>query len=526
MTLRTVHIQLRGTFRVTADTGTDLTPRGRRAIGLLALLAEPDDKTRSRRWLEDKLWSDRAAPQAQGSLRSALNEIKKALADCDVLLSDRNSVSLDAARITTDLRDAGAAREFLEGLDIPDPEFNHWLSEMRLKYPTTHDPPPQPPCTNQTISIHCRTPMVFRSSSEHHASVVCDQIGNTISDFIALSERCVSEHRADIVIEATADQSEMGGVVRVRVIDTKSDQILKSGYETCENLFSWIKAPSGMSRFCWNVADAALDKLARINGDSNPANIRTRFTQDALSDTLSFDSVRMQNSLKTLDDAFEHLDTGLFLALKAWALTSLIVEDRIPEDKIALEEVADLLRRASRLSPSDPMVMALSASTRVTLLADYGAAQDLASQALRHNPNNLIAVQAMSAAQVARRRYDEAHSRSCRALHISRLSKFEARAHLHHGLLCITMGRIDEAIVSLTRACEANSQYRAPRRQLLALAAVADKRELCAQAYGELKRIEPTFSLDRFIHDETYHTHTLRRAGILQKAQSTLTALL
>ncbi|MFZ1513620.1 MAG: hypothetical protein WAT35_18460, partial [Tabrizicola sp.] len=86
--------------------------------------------------LEARLWSDRGQEQASGSLRQALTELRKALGPlADRLASDRDCVAL--AGFGTDLADTTAARralaqgrEFLEGIDIPDPGFNLWLADL------------------------------------------------------------------------------------------------------------------------------------------------------------------------------------------------------------------------------------------------------------------------------------------------------------------------------------------------------------------------------------------------------------
>lgn len=133
-------IQLVGLFQVLDASGTDFTPRGAKARALLAMLGRTPDHCRPRRWLENRLWSDRGQEQASGSLRQALSELRKSLGPlADHLHSDRDCVRL--IRFETDLsRDPEAARlalaggrEFLEGIDILDPAFAEWLAEERQR---------------------------------------------------------------------------------------------------------------------------------------------------------------------------------------------------------------------------------------------------------------------------------------------------------------------------------------------------------------------------------------------------------
>lgn len=133
---RKMFIRMIGVFEVRDEAGQDRTPRGAKARALLALLARTPGHRRPRRWLEARLWSDRGQEQASGSLRQALTELRKALGPlADRLASDRDCVAL--AGFGTDLADTAAARralaqgrEFLEGIDIPDPGFNLWLADL------------------------------------------------------------------------------------------------------------------------------------------------------------------------------------------------------------------------------------------------------------------------------------------------------------------------------------------------------------------------------------------------------------
>src|SRR3954465_8450344 len=70
-----------GAFRVLAHDRQDLTPRGRKARALLAILALTPTRRRSRAALQDKLWSDRGPEQGADSLRQTLSEIRRALGE-------------------------------------------------------------------------------------------------------------------------------------------------------------------------------------------------------------------------------------------------------------------------------------------------------------------------------------------------------------------------------------------------------------------------------------------------------------
>ena len=129
-----LHVQLIGRLILRDGSGRDCTPRGVKARGLIGLLALTPDRKRSRRWLEGRLWSDRAPEQASGSLRQTLVEIRAALGSAaEALEADREHIGL--CGLSTDLesdpiaaREALASgRELLEGIELRDPAFVDWL---------------------------------------------------------------------------------------------------------------------------------------------------------------------------------------------------------------------------------------------------------------------------------------------------------------------------------------------------------------------------------------------------------------
>lgn len=136
-----LRIGLMGRFSLTTPDGQTIHVSSKRGRALLALLAIAPSGQRERRWLQYKLWSTRGDREGSGSLRQCLSGLRRALGDSgDVLLTDRTSVGLDLSRIEVDTADLAkllvenpnhAKSEFLEGLDIADPEFDDWLREQR-----------------------------------------------------------------------------------------------------------------------------------------------------------------------------------------------------------------------------------------------------------------------------------------------------------------------------------------------------------------------------------------------------------
>jgi hypothetical protein len=130
-------LDLAGPLRLSDALGTDLTPTARKAQGLLALVGTAPGLRRSRAWLQDKLWSDRAPEQGAASLRQCLRSIRLSLGPhVGCLRTGSGWVALDPdrVRVRTAPPEGLAGSEFLEGLEIRDPEFEHWLRDQRMRY--------------------------------------------------------------------------------------------------------------------------------------------------------------------------------------------------------------------------------------------------------------------------------------------------------------------------------------------------------------------------------------------------------
>lgn len=129
-----------GQFAVERSDGVDLTPKGKKAKALIALLALSPKGSRSRRWLQDKLWSDRAPEQGAASLRQELSEIRRHFrnAGMNLLRADREMVHLDLEVVELPVSGARTMPgTLLEGFDVRDPEFEDWLREERSRWGTS-----------------------------------------------------------------------------------------------------------------------------------------------------------------------------------------------------------------------------------------------------------------------------------------------------------------------------------------------------------------------------------------------------
>lgn len=145
-----LHLRLFGDFAAREGVnGAEVTPRGRKARGILAYLALTHRHRASRDIVAELLWSDRGEEQARASLRQSLSELRKALGLCaDAIEIERDTVLLRAALFDSDISrvlaaaDAGRLgelapmlhdvdRELLRDLQGLSPAFDAWLLSER-----------------------------------------------------------------------------------------------------------------------------------------------------------------------------------------------------------------------------------------------------------------------------------------------------------------------------------------------------------------------------------------------------------
>ena len=140
-----------GDFRlVESCSSTDLRPRGRKARAVVAYLACHPGTPVGRERLLGLLWGERGEEQARGSLRQAIQELKPLANGRAIIAIDRDSLTLDPAKITTDLDRLRTAVEqeawgkFLAHLPEPDERifadlddldsgFDDWLAIERAR---------------------------------------------------------------------------------------------------------------------------------------------------------------------------------------------------------------------------------------------------------------------------------------------------------------------------------------------------------------------------------------------------------
>jgi adenylate cyclase len=132
--LRMLRLKIFGRFRAEDDLGNEIPIKSRKARALLAYLALPPGKPRSREELMALLWSDRGDEQARGSLRQVLSGLRRDLGDdpASALQMADDAITIDPEQVH--VASILPGDKLLEGLHINDPAFEEWLRDERLQW--------------------------------------------------------------------------------------------------------------------------------------------------------------------------------------------------------------------------------------------------------------------------------------------------------------------------------------------------------------------------------------------------------
>ena len=509
------------------------------------MLCQTPDRRRARRWLEARLWSDRGAEQASGSLRQALMEIRKALGDGSQLLeTDRDTVRLSG--VTTDLeRDPQAAaqklqsgREFLEGIDIIDQAFEEWLRDERSRVEAIMGTE-RPHQARTPVAQTARLPFVMRLGGPQDG--VCAFAGRALADAIG---RLLSEFAhidvygsggapipSDLPREGMALQVDAAEIqnrvhVLVSLSSIASGQIIWNQRAAVPMAEADFIGAGDLPPLVFQAADAALSFFPRLPECREGPRRANALIADALTAMFTYDGERLRAADQMLAEAGEIASSARIYAWRCLVRQIMLVE-RTEHDYLRIEaEIDEYARKALELSKANPLVLSLVGLARVMVDENPDAGTVLARDAVALSPYNAHAYFAQAAALI--RLEDNAGALEA-ARRGAEIAARTAQVHWWEamsGLAALRSGNYAAAIAHTEAAHYRAPNFRVAMRNLLFLYLWAGEHEKAARIYRGLLRAEPDFTLDRIMYEEGYPAVTLRRSGLLEKYGPELASLL
>lgn len=529
-------IRLVGVFEVRDDNDRVCTPRGAKARAILAMLCQTPDRRRARRWLEARLWSDRGAEQASGSLRQALMEIRKALgAEADRLETDRDTVRLTG--VTTDLEQdrqmattaLQSGREFLEGIDIIDQAFEDWLREERARVEAMLGVL-RPDQARHQVAQTARLPFVIRLGSlpdgvgSFAGRALADAIGRLLSEFahIDVYGSGGTPIPADLPREGMALHVEGAQIqdrvhVLVSLSSIANSQIIWNQRAAVPMAEADFIGAGDLPPLVFQAADAALSHFPQLQECQVGPRRANALIANALTEMFSYDGDRLKRADQLLVEAGEIAASARIYAWRVLVRQIMFVEQTNSDNVRLMAEIDDYSRKALELSKANPLVLSLVGLARVMIDENPAAGSILARDAMALSPYNAHSYLAQAAALSRQGDHGRALESARRGAEIAART-----AHVHwwealSGLVALRCENYSAAIAHYEAAHYRAPGFRAAMRHLLFLYLQVGDREKAARVYRGLLRAEPDFTLERIMTDPNYPATTLRRSGLLEK---------
>jgi DNA-binding SARP family transcriptional activator len=532
-----------GAFRVLAHDGQDLTPRGRKARALLALLALTPTRRRSRAALQDKLWSDRGPEQGAASLRQTSSEIRRAFGAIyrDCLVSDMRGIGLDPSRVAVDLdtidfsKFASAVETplLLDDIDVADEEFEDWLRNQRAEFENriasskrgalVRSSEPRAPCHTGSAPvrpwIRILAPLAASGESGLFLSrLVGDRIAQGLADQWGIEVR--EDGQGPQGVQLRVDALPMARDVAVNVALLSADGALQlwsaSGGISLESGF--VSDAPRLQVLVNRSIDVAVQYLNRT--DSSPeACVAFRLGFEAVQRMFKIELAEVDRADVLLASAYEADPRPVYLAWRAYARS--IYAGELYDRRDAIGESEELARRAIEGDPYNATVLALTSHVYGFVLRKWAFAHELAELSVKCNPALPLGHTYLGKAKLELGEPEAGYRETCRGLELSGQVPYLHMLHTAHGLASLATGRFDEALRAAEIVRAIAPIFRPPRRYLVPLYLRLGERDKARDAFEKMSVIEPSFSL-KAMREQSYPSNIIRASGLLTFSDSDL----
>ena len=533
-----LRLKLAGPVRLFGPGGVDLTPRPARAKALLAMLGVSPGRRRPRPWVQDKLWSDRPAAQGAGSLRQLLTELRDALGqfrDCLLteagwigLAEDRVEVALDPEPDDWEL--TGEPPEFAAGLDVPDPEFEDWLRDLRAAYDARMSERPSAPV--HAVAGLTRTVVLIAPAEADDGPLrtLADMVAAEIAErmtAVAATEAVfgaqdpVIRAQAALSLHVTGVIDRDGALLQAQWRDPARGSVLSTLRRLVRRAAGRRGEAGPVDLLVAEVTTAGileLGKRARRAGADDPEAAAHR----AMSGLPMFDSAESALECdRLLARACEVNPSAVLRAYRAQVRVVAILERMPGVQDHAAEEAVALIEGALRDDPSNPMIASIAAEVALHIEGRPEKAMTLAAAAVERDPANPLIRSHYAQALAFRGETRRAHTEALTALKLAAGHPRIASWHMRCCVTAVRRGLYRDALRFARTAHELSPTFKPPLRFLAALCFHLDDTPGAASALGKLKALEPDFSLDLMASPD-YPVASLRATPLIGVTRSKL----
>lgn len=523
---RVLSLRLFGPFQISDCAGDPIILRSLKSQGLIALLATTPTMTRSRAWICDKLWSDRDAEHAASSLRQALAEIRRGLGPFgDVLGADRRNVWLDRNRVYLDPEATG---EFLEGIDIRDSEWDHWLQERRLdgggngsrRADGTHgaDKPAARVSPEAGEGADLALGLVVErdlaGESRFLGGVVAEALARNLSEQADYDVRIGGDATMGLHLSVSALQSGAGSAVSLALRSGAGGGHIWAGSRRIKARLVPGIEETELSALLAEAQDALLARQLSTLPRFHTAPSAAVLTQIAARKILTFDAVLLREAETILEEICAGEPTAVQIGWLLFLNRIMIFERMMVPTQERVERLVELCTLALSKGATNAFVMAAVSGLYLRTLKRPSEAFELARRAVRLNPSNPFAIDALASAMYLQGQVDDGYRLSRAARLVTANTRI---AHFFEMSLCLASllsGRLDEAADLANSAVAMAPNFRAAWRYRIGLSAHRNCEDDVWNSRARLLQLEDDFSIERIATDPDYPVAALRKAGI------------
>ena len=543
-------VGLCGPFRMSKSDGSATVLRSAKAQGLIALLATSPSRSRTRAWVQDKLWSDRSREQGSASLRQTLTEIRKCFGrDSSFLLANRKTITLNQETVA--VLEEPQDGQFLEGLDIRDPEFEEWLRLERQRVANSgtnrHSQGPdtgiEGPATPLLTRATRRALVCYVQFQDWTIGLdpVLQAVGDTAVDAVSLTLREVlgvqsirSNDRGSNTLSSGVHVPirleyslvrEGPKVVLVRMIAIEQETGVTIWTGKTRTVLQGVLPcdASEILALANEIVEAVADYLFRASiaaADSMGVSAQLSIALKQIF-SMTAEGFKLGDASLSMIDPIHNFD-GL---IDAWRshLRAISLVERLAEDPaVALEEGRMYAAKAAMGSQTNSLALAALANASLILNQDVIACDEFSRRAIAANAATPLGWWSRSAAHLYSGKYENAYRDAEMASRLTQKSPFKFWWDFKRGLSAAMTGRLHEAVDQLSRSAVNGPSFRPSLRYLVALQALTGDVEGARVSSGKLASLEPDFKIERLEEDETYPVSLMRKKELVPKQLSKL----
>lgn len=523
MDTRRIEICLFGAcvVRSAAPGGFEIT--GAKHKALFALLATAPFGRRTRPFLQDTLWGTACYDTGRQSLRRALSDIKQILGDSfsAVLTSTNSDITLDLTRVSFVGRPG--AGELLEGINIREERFNHWLDAMRGNpeqiyslYSASSQPPPKPMLP--TIAV-----LPFRTiagTTDHAvlgdwlAEEACRSLSrsNLIAVISHWSSRALDHHTVDVMTirERLAVDYCVVGTLRVGA----SEIVLDADFiDAVSGRILWTRQFAGaiesfLGRSGEGISEIVI-AVGRAIADDAIAHVSDRRLSELEDHRLLLAGVGLMHhpSLHAFARSRELIEEALRRAPYSaeahawhgkWHVLSVFNGWSTDPAKDTRRAV-DCTARALDINPESAFALTIDGFAQNNLLHRMDTARARYDAALKINPNESLAWLLSGALHAFRDEPDEAVAAAEKARRLSPIDPFRYYYESLSATALFAAGRYAEALELADRSLQRHDRHTSTLRAKAATLHCLGRAQEANAAAREILRRQPDFTVAAYL---------------------------